>query len=221
MDAELPAALKHAYILFQLPRLQSEGEAVSTSKTECTVKLTVEENTPIAEGGPNCDESKYGVVFCLTGRELVVAQNLEKTIPGVRAISPVKLRYRRMGGVVQEERITLFPGYVFIEARLDIEARTIYQDQNILKLLSTKGRDWHLTGSDKEIVKRFFRIGGVVGFSKAYFDESNRIHILSGFLKEYEGEIIRVNRRAKTAEIQVIIGEKKIDVWLGFEEIRE
>lgn len=165
---------------------------------------------------------EYGIVFCITGKELTVAQRLERNIHGLRALSPVKLRYRRMGGIAQEEKVVLFPGYVFIKLTNDADMKDIQQDQDVLRLLYTnlEEKDWHLTGQDRAIAEEFFRIDGVIGFSKAYFDEGDRIHIIEGFLKDREGQIIRVNKRAKTAEICVWLAGKKMDLWLGFEKIQ-
>ena len=169
------------------------------------------------------DDKEYGCIFCITGREFAVAQRLEKTIPGLKAISPVKLRYRRMEGVAHEERVILFPGYVFFEVQAgsDVEIRTIYIDQDVFKVLyvDDEKKDWRLVDPDKSIAKQFFDMNGVIGFSEAYFDEGDRIHIVKGFLKEHEGKIRRVNRRAKTVQIDLVIGNKNATVWLGYEEI--
>ena len=169
------------------------------------------------------DDKEYGCIFCITGREFAVAQRLEKAIPGLKAISPVKLRYRRMDGVAHEEKVILFPGYVFFEVQAgsDIEIRTIYIDQDVLKVLfvDDEKKDWRLGDPDKSIAKQFFDMNGVIGFSEAYFDEGDRIHIVKGFLKEHEGKIRRVNRRAKTVQIDLVIGNKNATIWLGYEEI--
>lgn len=175
-----------------------------------------------AEQEATQDDKEYGCIFCITGREFAVAQRLEKAIPGLKAISPVKLRYRRMEGVAHEERVILFPGYVFFEVQAgsDVEIRTIYIDQDVFKVLyvDDEKKDWRLVDPDKSVAKQFFDMNGVIGFSKAYFDESAKIHILSGFLKDYEGRISRVNRRAKTAEIRIQVHGKVFFLWLGFEE---
>ena len=83
------------------------------------------------------DDKEYGCIFCITGQEFAVAQRLEKAIPGLKAISPVKLRYRRIDGVAHEEKVILFPGYVFFEVQAvsDVEIRIIYNDQDVLKVI--------------------------------------------------------------------------------------
>lgn len=176
-----------------------------------------------AEQAVTQNDKEYGCIFCVTGREFAVAQRIEKAIPGLKAISPVKLRYRRMDGVAHEEKVILFPGYVFFEVQSgsNVEIRTIYNDQDVLKVLyvDDEKKDWRLVGADRQIAERLFAVGGVAGFSEAKFDEGGSIHITNGFLKGQEARIRRVNRRAKTVEISLLIGGKAITIWLGYEEI--
>ncbi len=62
-----------------------------------------------------------------------------------------------------------------------------------------------------------FRSGGNIGLSSAYFDRGNRIRVLDGFLKDYEGYITNVNRKKKTVEVTVNLTGKKVIMWLGYE----
>ena len=92
--------------------------------------------------------------------------------------------------------------------------------ENTYRMLTDMDGNWRLSGRDREIAKRLFDAGGIIGFSKAYY-AGDRIRILDGFLKDYEGYITRVNRRARTAEIRVTLNGKVLDVWLGFELVEE
>ena len=53
----------------------------------------------------------------------------------------------------------------------------------------------------------------------AYFDEGNRIRILDGFLKDYEGSIIRVDRRHRSVQVKLMFQGKTLTTWLGYEDI--
>ncbi len=59
-----------------------------------------------------------------------------------------------------------------------------------------------------------------LGISKAKFDENQRIVIVDGPLKDFEGRIIRVNRRCKrvTVEIDMFGYSKKVD--LCYEDVQ-
>jgi transcription antitermination factor NusG len=62
-----------------------------------------------------------------------------------------------------------------------------------------------------------FKTGGNIGLSQAYFDRGDRIRILDGFLKDYEGCITSVSRKFKTVEVTVYLHGKKVTMKLGYE----
>lgn len=175
----------------------------------------------MSEGGAMfCDDRdrSYGCLFCRTGREETTANELKRLFPEIEIIVPVKSRYWRHGGVAREEHVVLFPGYIFFQVDNTFDVFVFAKCNNVYSLLKAPSGDWRIRNEDRKIVEKLFASKGVIGFSKAYF-EGNRIRITEGFLKEYEGQIVRVNRRAQTAQIRIHIHEKEVLCWLGFEEI--
>ena len=165
-----------------------------------------------------CEEQGYGCLFCRTGREKRVAEEIEAELPGIRVIFAEKLRKRRQGRSSVEESVALFPGYLFFRADTDFDAQVLARRQDVFRLLRDSEGFWQLCGDDLTLARELFRQDGVVGFSKAYF-EGDRIRITDGLLKAYEGQIIRVNRRSQTAQIALGMGGQEVTVWLGFELI--
>lgn len=183
------------------------------------------------------NSKSLGCLFCKTGKEQAIVRQFEESFPSGRAIAPTKSRYRRAKGVVTEEREILLPGYVFFEVdecseerkllRASISAKQendllselqfFSRKEDVLKLLRYSDGDWQLHGSDSLFAEMLFRTDGNIDVSQAYFDEGDRIRILSGFLKDYEGCITRVNRKTRTAEIHVDFHEKNVTMWLGYE----
>jgi hypothetical protein len=88
---------------------------------------------------------------------------------------------------------------------------------SVLKLLRYTDGTWRLSGSDNLFAEMLFKSGGNIGLSTAYFDRGNRIKILDGFLKDYEGYITNVNRKKKTVEVTVNLQGKRAIMWLGYE----
>lgn len=158
-----------------------------------------------------------GCLFCRAGKERDVVQAMRLYAPELRAVAPVKLRCRRVNGVAIEERVPLIPGYVFFETRERVLSVKLTGLENVLRLLTYPDGDWRLNGYDDQFAKMMFENNGEIGFSRAVFDEGNRIHIVDGFMKDYEGLITRVNRRARTAEVTIAFQNKKITLWLGYE----
>lgn len=161
---------------------------------------------------------EYACLFCRSRSETHLAQELRNRWPQVDFIVPEKIRIRRKGAEVLEENVVLFPGYIFMRTTEDIAALPLFCVPNVYRILMDSEKNWKLRGTDRALAEALFQTGGVVGLSTAYYD-GNRIRIVDGFLKEYEGKILRVNRRRKTAQICVTIEEKEMMIWLGFELI--
>lgn len=185
--------------------------------------VSTDEKTAPAETGSAADIGvNRGCLFCKGGREEKVVLALTLHFPMLHVISPVKQRYRRVGGKAIEERVTLLPGYVFFETREpEIPLRDIVRQPNVLKVLKYPDGGWRLKGYDDQFARMMFRENGEIGFSKAVFDKGDRIHILDGFLKDLEGSIVRVNRRARTVEVRVDFQGKIISMWLGYELVEK
>lgn len=163
---------------------------------------------------------EYACVFCRTGGEAQIARDIRESFPFAETLSPVKLRYRHVNGKPVEERVPLFPGYLFLKLHENDPLFRLIRSGLIYKILRDSDDDWRLTGADRDFVEDLFRTGGVFGFSQAFY-ENEKIHIVEGPLKAYEGKILRVNHRKKTAQVQMSIQGMELNVWLGFELIEK
>lgn len=170
-----------------------------------------------------------GCFFCKSGKEADVINHFNTAFPDGEAISPTKTRIRRLHDEAIEEQVPLLPGYVFFQIpEKEPEAPGIVDTilmallelsriDSVLKLLRYSDGTWRLLGSDNLFAEMLFRNGGNIGLSTAYFDKGNRIRVLDGFLKDYEGYITRVNRKKKTVEVTIDLQRKKAIMWLGYE----
>lgn len=170
-----------------------------------------------------------GCLFCKSGKEADVIDRFRTTFPTGEAIFPTRTRIRRVHDAAIEERVPLLPGYVFFQiAEQEPEATGVADAilvtllefsriDSVLKLLRYSDGTWRLFGPDDEFAEMLFKSGGNIGLSTAYFDKGNRIKILDGFLKDYEGYITNVNRKKKTVEVTVNLQGKRAIMWLGYE----
>ena len=177
-----------------------------------------------------------GCLFCRTGKEAELVQRFSLSFPDSKAIAPTRTRIRRSADTVHEDTVPLLPGYVFFEMNdsahesigdsesdgrvpnlADTSLQRFVRENGVLKLLRYTNGDWRLHGSDDLFAEVLFKTDGNIDVSQAYYDEGNRIRILSGFLKDYEGCITRVNRKTRTAEIRVDFHGKNVTMWLGYE----
>ena len=174
-----------------------------------------------------------GCFFCKGGKEREVVQKFNSAFPGDKAIAPTRTRYRRNKDSAIEETVLLLPSYVFFQIeglespspdenrRCTEEVESALQlfcrNDSVLRLLKYTDGNWRLHGADDQFAEMLFKANGNIGVSQAYFDEGKRIRITEGFLKDYEGSIIRVNRKTKTVEVSVDFQDKKVNMWLGYE----
>lgn len=159
-----------------------------------------------------------GCLFCRSGAEDRIISELKISHPGINALSPKKIRIRRYGGMAVEEQVTLFPGYIFFNSTGDTEFRGILSKQDVYRLLTYPNGDWNLRGDDRAIAEMMFNHNGVIGLSKAFY-EGDSVHIADGALKDLEGSIIKLNKRAKTAQVKIEFAGKNLILWLGYEII--
>jgi len=170
-----------------------------------------------------------GCFFCKSGKEADVIRHFNMTFPNGKAIAPTRTKIRRTREAAIEERVPLLPGYVFFEITEDgtpapgiIDAvlkalLDFSRIDSVLKLLRYSDGTWRLYGTDNLFAEMLFRTGGNIGLSQAYFDRGDRIRILDGYLKDYEGYITSVNRKNKTVEVTVNLQGKKVIMKLGYE----
>ena len=160
----------------------------------------------------------YGILYCRTGTENQVARDMQLLLPASRALCPVRLRYRRVGDKMLEEKASLFPGYIFFRLSENTDLSILRMNGLIYKILTDHEGYWQLHGADRALAEKIFADEGVFGFSKAFY-VNDRIHIVDGPLKDYEGQITKVNHRKRTAQVVMDVKGISMTVWLGFELI--
>ena len=188
---------------------RSEGEAVREN-TEMQSEVSGDNEQP--------QEMAYGCLFCITGKEQSVAEQIQTSCPGVRATTMRQLKYRTCKKVKTREEVILLPSYVFFEAPSSMEPSAEFPPRNIIRVLSMDHGIWQLRGEDERFAKWLFQYDGLLGFSQAY-REGDRIRIVSGPLKDMEGKIKRVDKRGMSGQVILSFHGKEIAVWLGFELI--
>lgn len=167
---------------------------------------------------PDDGKIAYGCLFCQTGKEQTVADRLQSVCPEVRAVTARQEKFRSFQGKKMKVEAIILPSYVFFQAPADIEPATCFPRENMTRLLTMDGKEWQLTNSDERFVRWLFAYDGLLGFSKAY-QVGKRIRIVSGPLKDMEGQILRVDRRGRSGQVMLEFNGRKVPVWLGFDLI--
>lgn len=172
----------------------------------------------IPERMKRVDPKVYGCLFCVTGKEEAVVQQLKEASASVRAVVARREKYLTTQGVKSKTAEVFLPSYVFFEAPKEMTALEWIPRKNVHRILNYGDGAWQLCGSDLEFAKWLFHYDGYLAFSKAY-QVGNKVHIFSGPLKELEGQIQKVDRRGKSARVVLQFFNMAVSAWLGYELI--
>lgn len=157
----------------------------------------------------------YGCLFCVTGKEELVARNIMRACPELRVTAAYQEKFKSVNGVKSTVRAIMLPGYVFFEADEGGEFLSRFPGTGIIRVLTDGDRDWRLKGEDCEFARWLFSNDGLLGFSTAC-REGDQIRFLSGPLKDMEGMICRVDKRGHSGQVAVKFDGREIRLWLGF-----
>lgn len=171
----------------------------------------------LAAGG---EEWAYGCVFCVTGKEMAVARHIERVYCGVRTVAARQVKRRSSRGKTHTEEVILFPGYVFFKARTDEGVVRSFSNENIVSVLTSETGDWRLYGQDEKLVQWLFAYDGLISLSKVY-QEGDQIRIIDGPLKDFEGQILRIVKRDRSAQVSISFCNRVVNVWLGFDIVEK
>lgn len=168
------------------------------------------------------EDRAYGCLFCKTRKEQAVAEHIEKCLPDVRGIAACREKKIKVDGQTQRVTDNFLPGYVFFEAPIEMNTQVFFTSQfmsrGIYYVLTDSNGYWRLRGDDERFARWLFRYDGILQFSSAYRD-GDRVKIISGPLKDVEGQIMRVDKHAQRGQIRMVFNHMTITTWLGFEII--
>ena len=169
---------------------------------------------------------KYYILQVATGQEAGFVRNIEKFTPNLTAKHNFiyltrELTIRRGGEILTEEQ-PVFSSYIIMQTTSEIDAKTLQELKKVpgfYHFLNSNTDIISLKGKDLEIIQHFLGLGPSIGSSLVRFDENNRIVVVEGPLKGFEGNIIKVDKRKQRAKIQVEFQGTSHTMDLSFEDI--
>lgn len=144
------------------------------------------------------------VLYAPGGRELQIVEELRRK--NITAYCPRQLKAERRRGDWQYAERVIFTGYVFVDIPgLQPQVWHIIMDNGSAKRFVSESP---LPPDEEDYIRRLCNDGDCIGISRGYVLD-NVLHITSGFLKSFDYNIVRFNRRGKRATADVTIyGEK-------------
>jgi transcriptional antiterminator NusG len=143
-------------------------------------------------------------------------------LPGVhRLFWPRRMLKIRRRGRTKKQEVSVFPGYVFLEAEtLDPDTyQMVKRLPYFLRFLPENEDIRPLSDEDKRVIAHLVSYGEVVQPSRVRFDENSRILVLEGPLKGLEGRITKVDRRKGRAKVRLDLYNNSFEVDFAFESM--
>lgn len=143
------------------------------------------------------------VLYAPGGRDLQIVEELRRK--NITAYCPRQLKAERRRGNWQYVERVIFTGYVFVDIS-ELQPRIWH---SIMDNGSSKRFLSEFPPSDEEdYIRRLCNDGNCIGISRGYV-QNEILHITGGFLKDFDYNIVKFNRRGKRATADVTIyGEK-------------
>lgn len=161
-------------------------------------------------------ERVYGCLYVATGTESHTVQLLETLFPQLQAYAVKRVKHRQTNGIRSFETEVLLPGYLIFTCPADFVPNQLYQLRNVRRLLRYKNSEWQLQGEDLAFAQWVVRLGGEIGLSKA-IHEGSSIRIVSGPLKDCEGQIIKVDKHRRNCLVSLGFDQQLLKTWLAFD----
>ena len=146
-------------------------------------------------------------------------KNPEITLP---LYFPQRSMDQRRKGKVVAAKLSVFPGYIFLEVQEDDNILKYQQafrrTEGFYRFLKSNQNITPLQNRDLELVLHFIKnVGQLAGISKVYFDENSRIVVVSGPLFGLEGMIVKADKRKGRAKIKLDLYGDSFCIDLAFE----
>jgi len=164
-------------------------------------------------------KEKWFVLQVISNRENKIADNIFKlNLPHLKPFLPQKKIKIKKQGIVKDIIVPLYPGYIFIIGIWKQEdAKKILQIQYTVKFIGGINSPGYLKRDEVDLINKIAK-DGICNYSQVV-NEGNKIKIISGPLKELEGQIISVDRRKQRAVVFLRLLNTNVKVTLGFEFI--
>lgn len=154
-------------------------------------------------------------VFCRSGAENRLAQEIEQRFNDVKAIVAVAEKHRLRNGQEEIDRQILLPGY-FLYANERIDTKLYNRLSNLYKVLATDDKIVELQGSDKAFAHWLYIHNGIIGISKLRF-ENGILKSIKGPMEYFAKKILKIDKHTCNAMVRMDFQGRQTDKWPAFE----
>lgn len=155
-------------------------------------------------------------IFCKTGLEGQIREEIERRVEGVRVLSAMQEKHRKIEGLRKVERRAFLPGYLFLFGKKYIDFHEIARIEGVYYALENMDHERELRGSDRAFAEWLWMNDGVIGLSKLRF-LNGQMEVLAGPMQHFTEEIVRVDKHSRNALVRKNFLGRIRDIWLAFE----
>ena len=151
------------------------------------------------------------VIQVMAGREAVIMDSCKNLVRGNEEVFVPKIDIeRRVRGIDELVTKAMFPGYIFFETdKVEDLFYRLKKVKGLTKILKTGDEFTPITEDEADIIRKLGGSDHRVIISTGY-KEGDRAVITDGPLKDFSGDILRIDRRKRTAVIAVtLMGEMR------------
>lgn len=164
----------------------------------------------------------YFVIFVENGREKRVKESIEEYLSiNENVLFPTSEMFIKKGGKTSIETKPLFSGYLFLQKE-NISGGFLKSLKNIkgfLKFLNTNQDIKPLTKLDVTQLGSFLNKNYSATISKVIFNSNDKIVVKEGPLQEFEGKIIKVDKRKQRARVQLSLYNESHTIDFSFQDL--
>ncbi len=174
----------------------------------------------------------YYVIQVSAGSESITEEYIKKIVSGEtysELFHPMRLVRKKFGSEWKDVHQKLLPGYVFVKTSSPEDffvelknvpkmTKMLGKEDNFFVPLNKEEEEWlvWILGKCSESEDNPYT-AYEIGLSYAELDENDKIRIVSGPLVGLEGEIKRIKKHKRIAEIETVFMGKNIRVSIGLE----
>lgn len=164
------------------------------------------------------------VIQTCGGEEEKTADLIRKRVPSYYmedCFIPKRERMKKFHGCWNKVEEILFHGYVFVVSR---QPEDLYRElQRIPKLTKILGREKDyfiaLNEEEEQLVQRLGDREHKTSLSKVAITEGNQVRVIDGPLKDYMGNVVKVNLHKREVVVKVAFMGREIELFMGVEMV--
>lgn len=166
------------------------------------------------------------VIQTLGGKEEETADMIRRTVSSYyieECFIPKRERLKKIHGIWNKEEEILFKGYVFIVSDRPEE---LYQKlKRIPRMTKVLGREegyfFALNQEEEKLIKGIGDEKHKTSVSKIEVEEGRKIRVIEGPLKDYIGDVAKVNLHKREVVVKVEFMGREMELKMGVEMVRE